>query len=146
MFNSQISSSRGSFSENPVAILLNDRKPFQLRGDKQSTAPGFAVQLSDSDCVYMSFNKIRQPVGAELQYHEIVELQPHQLLRGIDCEGALAVAVLRSDGDARLQTSLEGRFWRNAKASAIEVFYRVGVRFALFEPGCPFFVKKNLIF
>jgi hypothetical protein len=62
MFNSQISSSRGSFSENLVAILLNDRKPFQLRGDKQSIAPGFAVQLSDSDCVYISFNKIRQPV------------------------------------------------------------------------------------
>jgi hypothetical protein len=45
-----------------VAILLNDGKPFQLRGHKQSTAPGFAVQLSDSDCVYVSFNKISQPV------------------------------------------------------------------------------------
>ncbi|CAK9864237.1 unnamed protein product [Sphagnum jensenii] len=55
----------------------------------------------------MSFKKDQPPCGAELQYHEIVELQPYRLLRSIDCDGALAVAVLRSDADARLQRTLE---------------------------------------
>jgi hypothetical protein len=84
------------------------------------------------------------PCGAELQYHEIVELQPYRLLRSIDYDGALAVAVLRSDGDARLQRRLErgvgGGFGEARRLPSLRFFFRVGIRAALFEPGCLFFL------
>ncbi len=68
-----------------------------------------------------------------------MELQPHQLLRSIDCEGALAVAVLRSDGDARLERRLEGGSGEARRLPPLRFFFG-------WASGLPFLSRAAFFF